>query len=83
MALTNGKPHSDKDHKEFVRKIREIRERESVKRDVRARKLAEELKQERKNSGRPSPRAPVLVCRKMKHLPPAAQYAQKEKTDVE
>ena len=82
MALTNGKPRSDKDHKDFVRKIREIRERESVTRDVRARKMAEELKEERKKLNQPSPRPPVLVCRRMKHLPSPAKYGTQEKTDV-
>ncbi len=83
MSLTNGNPLSDKYHKEFMEKIRDIRERESVTRDVRARKMAEELNEERKKLGNPSPRAPVLVCSKMKHLPPAADYLKPEKTDVD
>jgi len=82
MALTNGFIHSDKDHNEFINNIREIRERESVTRDVKARKMMEELKAERARLNRPSPRDPVLVCRRMKHLPPVAENLRPQKTDV-
>lgn len=51
-------------------RIREIRENESIKRDVKARENIERLKQERYERDIPEPDKP-LVCKKMKHLPPA------------
>lgn len=58
-----------KDYKPaYFKSIREIRERESVNRDERAREKIEEMKEQRKERGIPIPDHP-LVCRSMKHLP--------------
>ena len=46
-------------------------ERDMPNRDKNARKLMEELKQERIDKNMPSPRFPVLISRLMKQLPPA------------
>lgn len=55
---------------EFDReRLHEIRRMESVKRDERARQLIKELEKEREEKGIPRTRPPVLVCRRMEHLP--------------
>ncbi len=54
----------------YHERLHEIREREcSAYRDAKARKMMEELKGQRKRENKPSPRCPVLVCKRMKHLP--------------
>lgn len=83
MALTNATPSLEKYHEEFLEKVREIRERESLTRDAKARKMIEGLKEERKRLNKPSPRDPILVSSKMKHLPPTASYlVPKKESDV-
>lgn len=59
-------------YQEHIDRIHESINREMPNRDARARKLMDQLKQERIDKNMPSPRPPILVSRKMKHLPPAA-----------
>ncbi len=60
---------------EYFESIERIREREcSSGRDEKARDMMEQLKQERILKCRPSPRDPVLVCRRMSHLPNPYTY---------
>lgn len=55
-------------------RLHEIRDRESATRASRAKALMEQVKQERKEAGKASQRFPVLVCRRMKHLPKPGIY---------
>lgn len=52
----------------YFKAIREIRERESARRDERAREMIAEMNEQRRQKGMLLPNHP-LVCRSMKHLP--------------
>lgn len=69
-------------HSENTKRIRERVSKNSEVRDEKARKMMEELKKQRIAENRPSPREPVLVSRRMKHLPPVADYLRQQKSDV-
>lgn len=63
------------DHKQsYFNSLRNIRARESAVRDVKARAMMEELKKQRILEGKPSPRKPLLICRRMEHLPNPGVY---------
>lgn len=55
----------------YFEKLHDIRNEESQTRDIKAREKMKEINQERISTNNPSPRYPVLVSRKMKHLPKA------------
>lgn len=60
-------------HSNYHSRISEIRKRESIYRDSKARKMIKQLNNERTEKGLASPN-PVLVSREMVCLPPAASY---------
>lgn len=60
---------------EYIDSIRCIRKRECLSgRDEKARNIMKQLNQERILKCSPSPRYPVLVCRRMPHLPNPYPY---------
>ena len=61
-------------HASNTRRIRERVAKNSEARDAKARIMMEKLKEERITKNQPSPRDPVLVSRKMKHLPKPGIY---------
>lgn len=69
-------------HSENTKRIRERIAKNSEARDEKAREMMKELKKQRIAENKPSPRDPVLVSRRMKHLPPVADYLRPKKSDV-
>jgi len=74
MAYYVGAYSSNYHYDEYKRKIERIREYESSSRDERARIMMEEVKRQRIEQNKPSPRDPILVSRKMKQLPKPGIY---------
>lgn len=69
-------------YSESTKRIRDRVSKNSKIRDEKARKMMDELKKQRIAEDKPSPRDPVLVSRRMKHLPPVADYLRPKKSDV-
>lgn len=69
-------------YSESTRRIRDRVSKNSKIRDEKARELMEKLKKQRIAENKPSPRDPVLVSRRMEHLPPVADYLRPKKSDV-